>query len=65
MLDHLRLPTFEDVREAVGRLAVAAITVYDEADLFVEYTEDAFPTILTDGIEDFLNAPEEVDDLEF
>ncbi len=65
VLDHLRLDTFDDVRDAVARLSIASITIYDEADMFVEYNEDSFPTILTDGIEDYLNAPEEVDELEF
>ena len=65
VMDHLRLDTFDDVRDAVSRLAIASITIYDEADMFVEYSEDAFPTLLTDGIDDFLNAPEEVDELEF
>lgn len=65
VLDHLRLESFEALREAVGRLCPAAITIYDEADMFVQYTDKTLPAIFTEGLEEWLNPPEEVESLDF
>jgi len=65
VVSHLRPDTFDDVREAVARISAAAITIYDEADMHVEFTDDNFPEILTRGLEDWINPPEQVDYLDF
>jgi hypothetical protein len=65
VISHLRPETFDDVREACARISTAAITIYDEADMHVEFTEERFPEILTEGLEDWINPPEQVDYLDF
>jgi len=65
ILGHLKLDGFDAFQEAIRKLSTAAIVIYDEADMFVEYNDDAFPAHLTEDVEEWLNAPEEVDELEF
>ncbi len=65
VLSHLRPDTFEDVRIAIDKIAIASITIYDEADLYVKYTDDNFPMVLTNGLEEWLNEPQEVEHLDF
>lgn len=65
VISHLRPDTFDDVREAIARISAASITIYDEADMHVEFTDDKFPEILTHELEDWINPPEQVDYLDF
>ena len=65
VVSHIRPDSFEDVREAVAKLAVASIIIYDEADMYIEFSDDAFPIILTEGLEEWLNEPQEVEYLDF
>lgn len=65
VISHLRPDSFADVREAAAKLAVASITVYDEADMYIEYTDEEFPIIFTKGLDEWLNPPEEVEYLDF
>ena len=65
VISHLRPNDFEDSRKAISRIAIAAITIYDEADMYVEYMDDNFPAILTSGVEEWLNEPQEVEYLDF
>ncbi len=65
VVSHLRPETFDDVIEAVARISAASITIYDEADIRVEFTDENFPEILTHGLEDWINPPEQVDYLDF
>lgn len=65
VLEHLRLETFQDFRHALSRLAVASISIYDEADMFVTYTEKTIPALFTEDIENWLSPPEKVNHLDF
>lgn len=65
VLDHLRLEDFDAFRKAISKLCIASITIYDEADMFVEYNEKTFPTTFTEGIEEYLYPPEHVEELNF
>ena len=65
VISHLRPDTFDDVLNAAARIAAAFITIYDEADMRVEFTDEDFPGILTDGLEEWINPPEQVDYLDF
>lgn len=65
VLEHLRLESFEHFRDTINRISIASITIYDEADMFIMYNEKTFPTIFTEGLEDCLLPPEEVDSLDF
>lgn len=65
VLEHLRLDNFQDFRNTISRLAPAAISIYDEADMFVTYTDKTIPALLTEGIEEWLNPLEKVTHLDF
>jgi hypothetical protein len=65
VISHLRPETFDDVLNAAARIAVASIIIYDEADMRVEFTDDNFPALLTEGLEDWINPPVQVDYLDF
>lgn len=65
VLEHLRLETFQDFRNTISRLAPATISIYDEADMFVTYTDRTIPSLLTEGIEDWLMPLEKVNHLDF
>ena len=65
VLEHLRLETFQDFRNTLSRLAPATISIYDEADMFVTYTDMTIPSLLTDGIEEWLMPLEKVNHLDF
>ena len=65
VISHLRPETFDSVREAVARIGAASITIYDEADMHVEFTDENFPELLTHGLEDWINPPQQVDYLDF
>ncbi len=65
VISHLRPETFDDIREAVARISTAFISIYDEADMHVIFSDDNFPEILTHGLEDWLEPPEQVDFLDF
>jgi hypothetical protein len=65
VLEHLRLETFQDFRNTISRLAPAAISIYDEADMFVTYTDKTIPALLTEGIEEWLMPLEKVTHLDF
>ncbi len=65
VLSHLRPDTFDDVRDAIARIADASITIYDEADIYIQYSDNNFPAVMTKGLEEWLNPPKEVDHLDF
>ena len=65
LYEHLRLETFQDFRNTLSRLAPATISIYDEADMFVTYTDMTIPALLTDGIEEWLMPLEKVNHLDF
>ncbi len=65
VISHLRPETFDDVREAIARISSASISIYDEADMHVEFTDEGFPELLTEGLEDWINPPEQVEFLDF
>ena len=65
VLEHLRLETFQDFRNTLSRLAPATISIYDEADMFVTYTDKTIPSMLTEGIEEWLMPLEKVTHLDF
>lgn len=64
VVTHLKLPTFNAVREATARLGIASITIYDEADMMVEFNDENFPELLTQGLERWLNPPQHVESLD-
>lgn len=65
VVSHLRPDNFDDVRKAISRIAVASITVYDEADMYIEYTDKEFPIVFAQGVDEWLNEPQEVEYLDF
>jgi len=65
VLEHLRLETFQEFRNTISRLAPASISIYDEADMFVTYTDKTIPALLTEGIEEWLMPLEKVTHLDF
>ncbi|MEX1376849.1 MAG: hypothetical protein AB1Z23_05145 [Eubacteriales bacterium] len=65
VMEHLRLETFQDFRNTISRLAPATISIYDEADMFVTYTDNTIPALLTEGIEEWLMPLEKVTHLDF
>ncbi|MDD3243868.1 MAG: hypothetical protein PHD32_09125 [Eubacteriales bacterium] len=64
VMSHLKLTEFADAREAVSKLGVANLSVFEEAELLVEYDESAVPGILAGGLDEFLEPPEHVDRLD-
>jgi|GEM_PF-2571483 len=65
VMEHLRLESFQDFRNTISRLAPATISIYDEADMFVTYTDKTMPALLTEGIEEWLLPLEKVNHLDF
>jgi len=65
VMEHLRLETFQDFRNTLSRLAPATISIYDEADMFVTYTDKTIPALLTEDIEEWLLPLEKVPHLDF
>ena len=43
---HLKLDSMESMQDAVARLGEAAISIYDEADMLIEYMDENFPEVL-------------------
>ncbi len=58
---HLKLETFEQFAEAISRLADATISIYDEADMFVTYTDESVRDTMMKGIDEFLLPGERVE----
>ncbi len=65
VISHLRPDGFDDVRKAVSKIATASITIYDEADMYIEFADAKFPLIFTEGLDEWLNEPQEVEYLDF
>ena len=65
VISHLRPDTFDDVRRAISKIAIASITIYDEADMYIEFADEKFPMFATEGVEGWLNEPQEVEYLDF
>lgn len=64
VITHLKLTSFPAVREAAARLSVAAITIYDEADMLVEINEEHFRELLLQNTERWLGPPQIVESLD-
>ncbi|MGI5877919.1 MAG: hypothetical protein ACOX7W_04860 [Christensenellales bacterium] len=64
VITHLKLSSFPAVREAAARLGVAAITIYDEADMMVEINEPGFRELLLTDVDRLLGPPQTVDSLD-
>lgn len=64
VLNHLKPKEFADVREAVSKLAIGNISIFEEAEMLMEYDESSVPFIMTDGLDEFVEPPEHVDKLD-
>lgn len=64
VITHLKLAAFPAVREAAARLSVAAITIYDEADMLAEINEARFRELLLRDTERWLGPPQIVESLD-
>jgi hypothetical protein len=64
VLNHLKLLDFAEARDAVATLCDASISIFDEIELLVEYSDEELPNMLTDGLEEWLNPPETVEYLD-
>lgn len=62
---HLRLKDFPAVRDAAAKLSIASITIYDESEMMVEFTEPDIPDIIFNGCEEFLKPPMSVTRIDF
>jgi hypothetical protein len=51
---HLRLESLEAMQEAAVRLGEAAVSIYDEADMMIEYQDNTFPDVFINGLDGFL-----------
>ncbi len=64
VLNHLKPRSFGEVRDAVATLCDATISVFDEIEILAEYASDNFAGILTEGMDEWLNPPEQVEYLD-
>lgn len=64
VLNHLKLGSFSELRDAVASLCEASISVFDEIEMLVEYAHDELPTLLTEGMDEWLKPPESVEYLD-
>jgi len=64
VLSHLKPKSFAELRDAVATLCDASISIFDEVEILVEYGGEGFPAILTEGLEEWLKPPEQVEYLD-
>jgi hypothetical protein len=64
VLNHLKLMSFSEVRDAVVTLCEATVSVFNEIEVLAEYNDENFPTILTEGLDEWVGPPEEVEYLD-
>jgi hypothetical protein len=64
VLNHLKLRDFAEVRDAVATLCEASISVFDEIEILTEYASNDLPTIMTEGMEEWVKPPELVEYLD-
>jgi hypothetical protein len=64
VFNHLKLRDFADVRDAAATLCEASISVFDEVELLAEYSDENFPALLTESLDDWLKPPEQVEFLD-
>jgi len=62
--NHLKLDGFPAMRECAARLGDAAITIFDENDMIIEYQDENFPDILMQDLDPWLKTPLHVKDLD-
>ncbi len=64
VLNHLKPRSFAEVRDAVATLCDASISVFDEVEILAEYGHEGFVSVLTEGMEEWLGEPEQVEFLD-
>jgi hypothetical protein len=64
VLNHLKLNSFDEARDAIATLCDASVSIFDEIEILAEYSDEHFPDILTDGLDDWVKPPETVEQLE-
>ncbi len=62
--NHLKLDGFPAMRECAARLGDAAISIFDEDDMIIEYQDEKLPDILMQDLEPWLKTPLHVKDLD-
>ena len=62
---HLKLKDFPAVRDAASKLSSASITIYDESELMIEYTDPDIPDIIFQGCDEFIKPPMRVSRIDF
>jgi len=62
--NHLKLDGFPAMRECAARLGDAAITIFDENDMIIEYQDENLPDILMQDLDPWLKTPLHVKDLD-
>jgi hypothetical protein len=64
VLNHLKLKDFTEVRDAIAMLCEASISIFDEVEILLEYSDEKLPLLLTEGLEEWVNSPETVEYLD-
>lgn len=64
VLNHLKLRDFSEIRDAVATLCEASISIFDEIEILVEYSHEELPKLLTEGLDEWVKPPEQVEFLE-
>lgn len=62
--NHLKLDNFPAMRECAARLGDAAISIFDEEDMIIEYQDENLPDVLMQDLEPWLRTPLHVKTLE-
>lgn len=62
--NHLKLDGFPAMRECAARLGDAAISIFDEEDMIIEYQDENLPDILMQDLEPWLRTPLRVKSLD-
>jgi len=62
--NHLKLDGFPAMRECAARLGDAAISIFDENDMIIEYQDEKLPDILMQDLDPWLKTPLHVKDLD-
>jgi len=62
--NHLKLDGFPAMRECAARLGDAAISIFDETDMIIEYQDESLPNTLMQDLEPWLKSALHVKDID-
>lgn len=64
VLNHLKLSSFSEVRDAAASLCDATLSIFNEIEVLAEYYDADFPAYIAEGLEEWVGPPEEVEYLD-